>query len=59
MLQEDIAPSRVIIDVTETPIERPVKHQKKYYSGKKKQHTFNCQVVADADSSEIICLFFG
>ncbi|MBX2901875.1 MAG: transposase family protein [Cyclobacteriaceae bacterium] len=25
----------VVVDATETPIERPKKHQKKYYSGKK------------------------
>ena len=29
-------PSTLIIDVTEQPIERPVKGQKSYYSGKKK-----------------------
>lgn len=29
-------PETVIIDVTEQPIERPVKGQKSYYSGKKK-----------------------
>ena len=28
-------PDRVIIDVTEQPIERPVQGQKSYYSGKK------------------------
>jgi hypothetical protein len=25
-------------DVTETPIERPKRHQQKFYSGKKKRH---------------------
>ena len=29
---------KLLIDVTEQPIERPVKSQKKYYSGKKKTH---------------------
>ena len=28
-------PKTLIIDVSEQPIERPVKHQKNYYSGKK------------------------
>lgn len=28
----------LLIDVTEQPIERPIKNQKKYYSGKKKTH---------------------
>ena len=35
----------VIIDVTETPIERPSRNQKSYYSGKKKQHTYKSQLV--------------
>ena len=52
-------PKVVLIDVTETPIERPKKAQKKYYSGKKKQHTLKYQVLAEQDSGKIICLFFG
>jgi hypothetical protein len=52
-------PEVVVIDVTETPIERPKVGQKQYYSGKKKQHTLKCQVIADRDSAEIICLCFG
>ena len=32
-------PNVVLIDVTETPIERPKKRQKQYYSGNQKQHT--------------------
>ena len=35
----------VIIDVTEQPIERPVKKQKQYYSGKKKRHTIKIQLI--------------
>lgn len=31
-------PETLIIDVSEQPIERPVKHQKDYYSGKKKTY---------------------
>ena len=53
------APKTILIDVTETPIERPKKEQKRYYSGKKKQHTLKCQVLAEKDSGKIICLFFG
>lgn len=52
-------PKVVLIDVTETPIERPKKAQKRYYSGKKKQHTLKCQILAEQDSGKIICLFFG
>lgn len=41
-------PETVIIDVTEQPIERPVKGQKSYYSGKKKKHTIKVQILASA-----------
>jgi hypothetical protein len=34
----------VLIDATETPIERP-KKQRRYYSGKKKRHTLKTQLV--------------
>lgn len=59
LLSEGEYPDVVVIDVTETPIERPKKGQKQYYSGKKKQHTLKCQVLAHRYSKEIICLFFG
>lgn len=52
-------PKTILMDVTETPIERPKKRQKRYYSGKKKQHTLKCQVIAERDNRKIICLFFG
>lgn len=52
-------PDLVVVDVTETPIERPQKQQKRAYSGKKKQHTLKCQVIIDRDTLEIICLHFG
>ncbi len=42
------APETVIIDVTEQPIERPVKCQKPYYSGQKKRHTIKVQILASA-----------
>ena len=52
-------PDLVVIDVTETPIERPKKKQRQAYSGKKKQHTLKCQVIIERDTLEIICLHFG
>lgn len=33
------------IDVAEQPVERPLKHQKQYYSGKKKRHTIKAQLI--------------
>ena len=59
LLKDGENPDVILIDVTETPIERPKKNQKKYYSGKKKQHTIKCQVLAEQNSGKIICLFFG
>ena len=35
----------VVIDVSEQQIERPLKKEKKYYSGKKKKHTIKVQIV--------------
>ena len=35
----------VIMDVMESPIERPKKRQKQFYSGKQKEHTLKTQLV--------------
>jgi hypothetical protein len=45
-----------LIDVTESPIQRPKKEQKHYYSGKKKRHTLKTQIVVDKQLKKIICL---
>ena len=45
--------TKLVIDVTESEIERPKKNQKDYYSGKKKKHTFKTQVLANIDTGEI------
>ena len=47
------------MDVTETPIERPKRRQKWYYSGKKKRHTLKTQIVIDRLTRKIICTNFG
>lgn len=52
-------PRAVVMDVTEMPIERPKRRQKRFYSGKKRQHTLKCQVILDFDTGEVICTFFG
>lgn len=52
-------PSVVIIDVTETRIERPKRRQRAFYSGKQKGHTLKSQLVVDAQTRQIICTFFG
>ena len=59
LLQEIKKPSITVMDVTETPIERPKKKQKYFYSGKKKYHTLKCQLIINQETGEIICLFIG
>lgn len=49
--------SVILIDVTESPIQRPKKRQKRYYSGKKKRHTMKTQLVIDKNKQKIICLY--
>jgi hypothetical protein len=46
----------VVMDVTETPIERPKQGQKRFYSGKKKRHTLKSQLVIDLETREICCI---
>jgi hypothetical protein len=52
-------PEVAVMDVTETPIERPRRKQQEYYSGKKKHHTLKCQVIIEQRTGAVICLFFG
>ena len=49
----------VVVDVTESPIERPKKKQRRYYSGKKKRHTLKAQVVVNQATGQILCTAFG
>ena len=42
----------IIMDCTEQPIERPIRKQKKYYSGKKKRHTMKTQVQISENSGD-------
>jgi hypothetical protein len=49
----------LVVDVTESPIERPKKKQRSFYSGKKKRHTLKAQVVVDQTTGQILCTAFG
>ena len=51
-LNEDL----ILMDVMESPIERPTKHQKRFYSGKQGEHTLKTQVVFGRKTGKIICL---
>ncbi len=53
--QEDL----VVMDVMESPIERPKKGQKKFFSGKQGEHTLKTQVVVRQKSGQVICLGHG
>ncbi len=59
LLKNSDCPEVVVMDVTETAIERPKKKQKQYYSCKKKCHTLKSQLVINQETREIICTAFG
>ncbi len=46
----------IVIYVSEQEIERPVKKQNDYYSGKKKKHTIKIQLVICLFTMQIICI---
>jgi hypothetical protein len=47
----------ILVDVTESPVERPKRRQKRWYSGKKKRHTIKTQIVICALTQTIIAIF--
>ena len=53
--QEDL----VVMDVMESPIEKPHIGQKRFFSGKQGEHTLKTQVIIHQKSSQIICLAHG
>lgn len=58
-LLQGAVPAAVVVDVTESPIERPKFRQKQFYSGKKKRHTFKSQLVVNLSTGAIICTAYG
>lgn len=49
----------ILIDVTEQPMERPVKKQRQWYSGKKKRHTIKAQLIVCAETLQILLVVCG
>jgi hypothetical protein len=49
----------IVVDVAETPVERPKKKQQDYYSGKKKRDTLKSQVVINGANRQVICTAHG
>ena len=47
----------ILVDVTESPVERPKRGQKRWYSGKKKRHTIKMQIVICAATHKVIAIF--
>ena len=45
-----------MVDVTESPVERPKHRQKRWYSGKKKRHTIKTQIVICAKTKRVIAV---
>ena len=58
LIKSDMNYEVVLIDATETPVERPKKKQRKYYSGKKKKHTLKTQIIIAKESKKVICTTF-
>jgi IS5 family transposase len=49
----------VLVDASETPIERPKKKQRRYYSGKKKRHTLKAQLLIEPSSGVVLSSAFA
>jgi len=51
----------LIVDSAEQPVQRPVDYQeqKKYYSGKKKMHTFKNQFIVLPNGEDIVDVIVG
>jgi hypothetical protein len=59
LLKTDSNREVIVVDVTETPRERPKKKQKISYSGKKRKHTLKTQIIVEQKTKLIICTFYG
>ena len=59
LLSSELDTDLIVMDVMESQIERPQKYQKRFYSGKQKEHTLKTQLIIDQKSLKIICLKHG
>jgi hypothetical protein len=61
IVQEILQEFELLVDSTEQPRERPrdYKEQKKFYSGKKKQHTFKNQLIILPEAEDIVDVIAG
>ena len=56
LLDFSLGNNLIAMDVMESSIERPKKHQKRFYSGKQGEHTLKTQVVIEQKTLKIIFL---
>ncbi|WP_225886735.1 IS5 family transposase [Pseudanabaena sp. ABRG5-3] len=59
IVAQEQPPALIAIDVTEVKVERPIHHQKHFYSGKKKLHAIKAQLVLNLTDLKIICTAYG
>ena len=61
LMKELLAEKKLLVDSTEQPRERPsdYEEQEKYFSGKKKRHTFKNQVISLPDGKDIVDAIIG
>lgn len=61
IVQEILTNFKLIVDSLEQPIDRPSgnEEQKKFYSGKKKQHTLKSQIVSMPNGKDIVDVIIG
>lgn len=61
LVKELLAEEKLLVDSTEQPRERPsdYEEQEKYFSGKKKKHTFKNQVISLPDGKDIVDAIIG
>lgn len=55
-IMQDKNITQIAIDATEISIEKPIKSEKKYYSGKKKRHTIKAQLIIDVNTKKILSI---
>ena len=59
LLEEGSRVAVVVLDAAESPVERPKKKQRQYYSGKKKRHTNKAQLLIESGSGLILSSAFA
>ena len=59
LLESSLNEKLIVMDVMESPIEKPQKYQKSFFSGKQKEHTLKTQIIIEQKTLKILCLRHG